>query len=165
MSAQSAVMRDGLGPMQRWELARGEVGLAAEVFERLTQGDAPETLEQIAKSRGLPRGVFVRWFSTEHRELLDAAEKVLGLEVAHLVRAMTDGATVETLGLMKFKTDRYLRLAEMMNGERYARKQEVKHSGLSPVLVIEIAGGLERAERVVAHAEQIADDSSAHEMI
>lgn len=142
------IMVADIGPMARFEGALVDETLPTQVFQRLTEGERPETLEQIAKSRGFPRGAFVRWFATEHKDLLDAAEKVLGIEVAHAVKAMTDEATGETLKLAKFKTDRYLRLAEVMNGERYSRKQEVKHSGLMPTLVIEI-GAVPGVERVI----------------
>lgn len=142
--------------MQRWELAVVEDGLGRRIFDRLTDGDRPETLEQIAKSMGVPRGVLIRWFATEQKELLDAAEKVLGVGVAHAVKGMTDEATVDTLALAKFKTDRYLRLAEVMNGERYSRKAEVKHSGLVPTLVIEIGGSAGRVvEGAVAEEDGI----------
>ena len=158
VNADLSVLGDGFGPMQRWESSDKDL-LAREIFARLT-GERPETLEQIAMSKGLPRGVLVRWFATEERELLDAAEKVLGVEVAHLVRGMTDEVTQETLGVMKFKTDRYLRLAELMNPERYGRKTEVKHSGLTPTLVIEIKGETRQVERMVEGVP-----APAHEMI
>lgn len=125
--------------MERFALAREDASLPGVVFQRLTDEESPETLEQIAKSMGFPRGPFVEWFTTEHGDRYDAALKVLGAGIGHAVKGMTDEATAETLALVKFKTDRYLRLAGHWDPQRYSPRTEVKHSGLQPVLVIEVA--------------------------
>lgn len=152
---------ESLAPrLQRFEAIRRDAGAPAEVFRLLTEG---RTLREIAvEDFNCAAGVFTRWFMEEHREELDKAERVLGIEVAQLIRRMTDGATNETLRLLKFKTDRYLRLAGLLNPERYSPRTEIAHSGMAPTLVIEVvteAGG----ERVVAELSRI--ESRNSEMI
>lgn len=56
-------------------------GAPAIIFQRLT-ADEPETLKEIAKAWGLPRGRFVEWFTTKHAGLYDAALKVRAAELA-----------------------------------------------------------------------------------
>jgi len=126
--------------MARFEALKRDDGVAQEVFRLLTDDEAL-TLAEIAKRWRVPRGPFVEWFSTEHKAKLDAAERVLGIDVCHAVKRMTDEATAENFALVKFKTDRYLRLAGLLNAERYSPKVEHKHSGIAPTLVIEISGG------------------------
>lgn len=135
--------------MARLEDVKGDAEAPQEIFRLLTDGDEPQTLAEIAKAWRLPRGRFVEWFSTEHKERLDAAERVLGMEVCHAVKRMTDEATAENFALVKFKTDRYLRLAGLLNAERYSPKVEHKHSGVQPTLVIEIVGAVAVAPEVV----------------
>lgn len=126
--------------MARLEAVKLDGGAVTDVFHLLTDIDDPKTLDEIAKAWRLPRGRFVEWFTTEHAGTYDAALKVLGASLGHQVLALTNEATPETVGLMKFKTDRFLRLAAHWNGERYSPKVEHKHSGAMPTLVIEIAG-------------------------
>src|SRR6185503_19817665 len=121
-------LSDGLSKTERFELARSDERLPSVVFQRLTDEDAPETLTEIAKSMGFPRGVFIEWFLTEHSGWYDAALKVLGSEIGHAVKSMTDGVTKETLGVVKLQTDLLLRLAGHWNPERYSPRTEVKHS-------------------------------------
>lgn len=137
------------GPMARLEDVKRDGGAVAEVFRLLTDPDSPQTLDEIAKAWAVPRGRFVEWFTTEHAERYDAALKVLGASLGHKVLALTDSATQETVGLLKFQTDRYLRLAAHWDSARYSPKSEVKHSGMMPTLVIEIAGELVPAGRVI----------------
>ena len=132
--------------MARLEVVKADAGAPAEVFRLLTDAE-PMTLEEIAKAWAVPKGKFCEWFSTEHKDRLDAAERVPGIDVCHAVKKMTDEATQENFALVKFKTDRYLRLAGLLNAERYSPKVEHKHSGM-PTLVIEIAGDV-RVERTV----------------
>jgi hypothetical protein len=139
--------------MARLAVVKADADAPAEVFRLLTDAEEPKSLEEIAKAWGVPRGRFVEWFSTEHRDRLDAAERVLGIGVLHAVKAMTDSATVENAALMKFKTDRYLRLASLLNTERYSPKVEHNHTGVMPTLVIEIAGDAQ----VRAPAGQVID--------
>lgn len=133
--------------MARLAVVQADVDAPAEVFRLLTDADEPKTLPEIAKAWGVPKGRFMEWFSTEHKDRLDAAERVLGIEVCHAVKRMTEEATLENFQLAKFKTDRLFRLAGLLNAERYSPKVEHKHSGVLPVLIIEMAG--ESGERVV----------------
>lgn len=164
-------LSDGLTKVERFDMAcRTNDRLPSIVFQRLTDDEAPETLEQIAKSMGFPRGPFVEWFTTEHGGRYSAALKVLGGGVAHAVKQMTDDATDATLKLVKFKTDRYLRLAGHWDPERYSPRTEVKHSGLVPSLVIEINAAPSIEGRLVGEGSAALPAASqpaarVHEMI
>lgn len=131
--------------MARLAVVKADEAAPGEVFRLLTDADEPRTLDEIAKMWAVPRGRFVEWYTSEHSEKYDAALKVLGASLGHKVLALTESATAQTVGLLKFQTDRYLRLAAHWDGARYSPKVEHKHSGLQPVLIIEVAGG----ERVV----------------
>lgn len=67
------------GPMERLEEVKRDVNAPSVVFQRLTDR---ETLGQIAKSWGCPKGRFVEWFTTEHADLYDAALKVQAADLA-----------------------------------------------------------------------------------
>lgn len=148
---------DGLGRIERFELAKQDSDLPSVVFQRLTDEDTPETLAEIAKSMGFPRGKFVEWFTTEHAERYDAALKVLGDGIGHAVKKMTDEVTEESLKVVKFKTERYLRLASHWNPERYSPKSQVEHSGLQPLLLIEVAGEVDEGRVVDGEVVTAAD--------
>lgn len=145
----SAVAVRDPGPMARLAVVKVDADAPAEVFRLLTDADEPKTLDEIAKAWAVPRGRFVEWFTTEHAGKYDAALKVLGASLGHKVLALTDSATPQTVGLLKFQTDRYLRLAAHWNAERYSPKVEHNHTGVMPTLVIEIAGEVRPPERVV----------------
>lgn len=153
---KAVAVRDS-SPLARFAMVKEDVESPAEVFRLLTDADEPKSLEEIAKAWGVPRGRFVEWFSTEHRGRLDAAERVLGIAVLHSVKKMTDDATVENVALSKFKTDRYLRLAGLLNAERYSPKVEHNHTGAMPTLVIEIAGDVQVSQRAVAPLGDVID--------
>jgi hypothetical protein len=144
----SVAVRDP-GPMARLAGVKADADAPAEVFRLLTDADQPKTLDEIAKLWALPRGRFVEWFTTEHAGTYDAALKVLGASLGHKVLELTNAATADTVKLLKFQTDRYLRLAAHWDGARYSPKVEHKHSGVMPVLVIEIAGDEAPAARVI----------------
>ncbi len=127
--------------MARFESLKTDAAVLDEIFLRLTDDDEPMTLSEIAKSWRVPKGKFVEWYTTEHAGRYEAALKVLGGEIGHAVKKMVDEVTPETLQVLKFKTDRYFRLAANWNPERYARSAEQRGSGVVPVLVIEIAAG------------------------
>lgn len=119
-----------VGPLARLEAVCADPETPSVVFQRLTDGD--ETLAAIARAWNVPVGRFVEWFTTEHADLYDTALKVLGANLGHEVKALTDGATAETVALVKLKTDRYLRLASHWNAERYSPKVEHQHK-VAPV--------------------------------
>lgn len=124
------------GPMARLAELQSDPEASEKVFERLTDPDLPMTLDEIAKAWRLPRGRFVDWFTDEYAETYDRALKVLGVALGHRVLDLTQAATAETVGLVKFQTDRYLRLAAHWHAERYSPKVEHKHSGGAPTLNI-----------------------------
>lgn len=134
--------------MARLESLKTDVLVLDEIFHRLTDDELPMTLSEIAKAWKVPKGKFVEWYTTEHAGRYEAALKVLGGEIGHAVKKMVDEVTPETLQILKFKTDRYFRLAANWNPERYARSVDQRGSGVVPVLVIEIAGAAP-AERVI----------------
>ncbi len=49
---------DGLGPMQRWELAKGTPEIESVILQRVADG---ETLKGICKSRGWPYSLVAMW--------------------------------------------------------------------------------------------------------
>ena len=124
------------GPMVRFEEVLADVAAPEEVFRLLTDPDEPMTLEAIARTWRVPRGRFVEWFTTEHAERFEAASRVLGVTLVQAVKKMVDDATAQNAGLVKLRTDRYLRLAALVNPERYSPKVEHKHSGVAPMLNI-----------------------------
>lgn len=140
--------------MARLERVKADAGAPGEVFRLLTEeGEGSRTLAEIARAWRVPKGRFMEWFTTEHGALLDAAERVLGIDMCHAVRRMTDEASEENFALVKFKTDRYLRLAGMLNAQRYSPRVEPAPGGVMPTLVIEIAGVVTAppAHRVLEH--------------
>lgn len=140
MTASDVALRDP-GPMARLEGMKGDATVVSEIFHRLTDDEEPMTLTEIAKAWKVPKGRFIEWYTTEHAQSYEAALRVLGGEIGHAVKKLVDAVTPETLGVLKFKTDRYLRLAGHWDPQRYAPKQGERGISVVPVLVIEIAGG------------------------
>ena len=146
-SAAREVVPADPGPMARLESLKTDEHAVNEIFHRLTD-DEPQTLAEIAKSWRVPKGKFTEWFLTEHAERYEMALKVLGAEIGHAVKRMVDEVTPETLGIVKLRTDRYLRLAGHWDPARYAPKAEDRRGGGgAPVLVIEIVGA--EAARII----------------
>jgi hypothetical protein len=102
----------------------------SEIAMRVAEGD---DLREIAKAWQVPKGKFIEWFTETYPEKYDAARKALGMSLVHAVQQMVDTATPETAALVKMRTDRYLRVAALLNPERYSPKIEHKHSGGPPV--------------------------------
>lgn len=111
--------------LERLERVKADVNAPAEIFSRLTDGEAPQTLPQIAKAWDVPRGAFVDWFCTKHRDKYDAALKVL-----------TDGMVFESLGIAddvsedrdaiakaKLRIETKLKTAARWDRERYGENQ------------------------------------------
>lgn len=70
------------------ELKR-DAGAPSMIFQRVTDG---ETLPQIARALGCPKGLFVQWYTTEHADLWDAAQKVFAADMAIEALEISDGA-------------------------------------------------------------------------
>jgi hypothetical protein len=118
--------------MARLRAVQADQSAAEEVFARLTHPDEPQTLDEIAKAWRVPRGRFVDWYTTKHAEDYDRALRVLGVSLGHRVMKLTEDAKPEMVGLLKFQTDRFLRLAAHWNAERYSPKVEHDHRGVAP---------------------------------
>lgn len=92
------------------------------IFQRLTDGEKPETLKEIAKAWGIPRGRFVEWFVTEHAGLYDAAQRVLAGQLAEEALEKADDAAPETVGVAKLQVETRLRLASKLDRERFGER-------------------------------------------
>ena len=76
---KGGVMSNDPGPLARFLAVKAKPDTPSIVFQRLVgvrDGDAGETLAEIAQSWGLPRTLFIEWFMTEHRTRYDAAMAV-----------------------------------------------------------------------------------------
>lgn len=157
----SVVVSGDPGPMQRLEVVVGEASTPSVVFQRLTDGD---TLREIAKSWHVPVGRFTEWYTTEYAGLYDAALKVLAAQDAHETVEIADGATAEGVRQAKLRVDARKWRSSKWDRERYGEKTEVKHSGLMPTLVIEIAGEARQEPRVI-EAETLPAPEKEHGLI
>jgi hypothetical protein len=122
------------GPMARLEQVQADQQAPSVIFARLT-AEEPETLRQIAKAWGLPRGRFIEWFTTTHAELYDTALKVKADEIAHEALQIADeqkevikkdgSAFDPDVGRDKLRVDTRLKLASKFDRSRYGDKQDV----------------------------------------
>jgi hypothetical protein len=113
------------GPLARLEGVKGDPSAPSVIFQRVAEG---ETLRDVARAWGLPRGRFVEWFSTEHSELYDRALKVRADELAHETLEIADGATAEDSAPRKLRVDTRLKLAEKWDRARYGKQVQHTHS-------------------------------------
>jgi hypothetical protein len=134
------------GPIQRLEACKSDPAFPRVVFQRLTDGEAPETLLQIARALEIPRGLFVEWFSTEHANLYDAALKVRAGEYGEEAVSIADGATPETVAVERLRADTRLKVASKWDRPRYG---DSDGGPKGPMVVIQVAQ-LRAPERVVA---------------
>ena len=142
----SAVLAPDPGPIARFEAVKAVETTPSVVFQRLTDG---ESLREIARSWQVPVGRFTEWFSTEHAELYDAALKVRADTIAHEALAISDEQALAhskqgipfdpDVSRDKLRVDTRLRLSGKWDRDRYGDKTDIRHSGLVPTLVIEIA--------------------------
>ena len=84
-----------MGPMERLEQVKADQSAPSVIFQRLTDG---ETLPQVAKSWSVPKGEFVKWFTTEHMQLYDTALKVRAADLALEALEISDGVPVQAVG-------------------------------------------------------------------
>ena len=127
------------GPLARLAVVVGDAETPGTVFQRLCEGETPR---EIAKSWQVPVGRFTEWFMTEHVALYDAALKVRAAQDAHETVEIADGASAEDVGPAKLRISARQWRSSRWDRERYGDKTEVKHSGLMPTLVIEIAAAV-----------------------
>lgn len=108
--------------MARLDAVKADQGAPSVIFQRLTDS---ETLQQIAKAWGLPKGRFVEWFTTQHAELYDTALKVKADNLANDALANVEDATPETVSVRKLQADTKLKVASKWDRSRYGDKQDV----------------------------------------
>lgn len=128
------------GPLARLEAVIADESVPSVVFQRVCDG---ETLRDIAKAWELPKGQFVRWFSTEHSELYDAALKVRADDLAHEALAISDeqaevvkesGDTYDPdVPRDKLRIDTRLKLASRWDRKRYGEENESRQ--VAPVTI------------------------------
>jgi hypothetical protein len=141
-----SVLAPDPGPIARLAAVISQEHTPSVVFQRLTEG---ETLRQIARSWQVPVGRFTQWFSTQHAELYDAALKVRADTIAHEALAISDEQALAhskqgipfdpDVSRDKLRVDTRLRLSGKWDRDRYGDKTDVRHTGLVPTLIIEIA--------------------------
>lgn len=143
----SAVPSIDAGPIARLDEVKADAGAPSVIFQRLTDG---ETLQQIAKAWGLPRGRFVEWFTTEHEALYDAALRARADELAHEALGVADeqkeavrrdGSTFDPdVARDKLRVETRLRLAAHWDRTRYGAAKDAGSGGVT-VLVDRSCGG------------------------
>lgn len=110
------------GPMARLEAVKSDEAMPGEIFRRMTDGESPETLREIAKSLAVPKGRFVEWFTTKHAELYDAALKVKAADCADAAAQAALDATPDTVAVEKLRADVAFKLASRWDRERYGER-------------------------------------------
>ena len=121
----SAAAGSDPGPMARLEAVKADQSTPSVVFQRVCDG---ETLREIAKAWGLPKGRFVEWFTTEHSALYDRALQVRADELAHETLEIADGASPEDSAPRKLRVDTRLKLAEKWDRQRYGKTMQHNHA-------------------------------------
>lgn len=82
-------------PTELLEEVKADVNAPGVIFERLSGG---ETLPQIARAWGVPKGRFVEWYTTVHAALYDTALKVRAADLALEALDVSDGAPQQAVG-------------------------------------------------------------------
>ena len=145
------------GPIARLEAVVAQEHTPSVVFQRVTDG---ETLREIAKAWQVPAGLFMEWFTTEYASLYDTALRLRADDLAHDALAVSEGPPRQAVNAEgdpllddagqpvivapdvardKLRVDTKLKLAGKWDRDRYGEKTDIRHSGLVPTLVIEIA--------------------------
>lgn len=129
------------GPLARLDEVKADTAAPSVIFQRLCER---ETLAQIAKAWGLPKGRFFEWFTTEHAPLYDAALKVLAGELAFESLDIADeqAEVVKKDGSKfdpevprdKLRVDTRLRLASHLDRARYGAAKDAAGGGITVVV-------------------------------
>jgi len=138
------------GPVARFEVVKAAAETVSVVFQRLADG---ETLGEIAKAWGVPRGRFTEWVMEHHGEMYDSALKVNADRIAHEALAISDeqqevekkdGTTYDPdVGRDKLRVDTRLKLAGKWDRARYG--EHVQHQvGVRAVLRVDFSRPGER---------------------
>lgn len=116
---------------------KDDVNFPAEVFARLTDAESPATLPEIAKAKRIPRGEFVAWFTTQHRDKYDAALRVLtdqmafdAIKIADAIEGEDESARVAAA---KLRVDTRLRTAARWDRERYGEREPANVAVIVPL--------------------------------
>lgn len=138
------------GPLARLDAVKADAAAPSVIFQRLCER---ETLAQIARAWGLPKGRFVEWFTVEHQGLYDAALKVVAADLAHeSVEIADEQAEVVRENGTKFDPDvlrdklrveTRLRLAGHWDRARYGAAKDSAGGGIT-VVVDRTCGGAVR---------------------
>lgn len=120
------------GPMARLEQVQADQNAPSVIFHRITEG---ETLHEIARTWGVPKGRFVEWFATNHADLYESALKVWADRLAHEALEIADeqNEVVKENGQKfdpdvprdKLRIDTRLKLASKFDRARYGDKQDL----------------------------------------
>lgn len=114
------------GPLVRFEAVKAASSTASVVFQRVSEG---ETLGQIAKAWGIPKGAFTEWYMTQHGERYDAALKVRADQDAHETVAIADATVPQDVGPAKLMIDARKWRSSRWDRQRYGEHTKVEHSG------------------------------------
>lgn len=128
------------GPIARFEAVKLDPLTPSEVFRRVCEG---ETLREVAKAWGLPKGAFTEWYTTEFSQMYDAALKVRADELAHEAIAISDeqcavekegGGTYDPeVPRDKLRVDTRMKLAAKWDRKRYGEEQDAVRT--APVII------------------------------
>ena len=139
------------GPLARLEAVKADPQVPQVVFQRMTNTENPERLRDIAKSWGLPQGMFVLWFTTQHSELYDQALRVRAgelvldaLEVADEQKEAVDRSGNKydpDVGRDKLRVETRLKIASSWDRARYGTAKEQAAGGGVTVVVDRSCGG------------------------
>ena len=116
---------DGLGPMERWGIAVDLPETVDEIVQRVCEG---ERLKVICKSKGWPYSVVAQWVAGNEKvqAAYEGALRIAADEMAQETVEIADGATPETVGVDKHRTEVRMRLAEKLHRDRYGAKVQVE---------------------------------------
>lgn len=128
------------GPVARFEAVKLDPLTPSVVFQRVCEG---ETLREVAKAWGLPRGAFTEWYTTEFAQMYDAALKVRADELAHEALAISDeqALAVSKQGVEfdpdvprdKLRVDTRMKLISKWDRKRYGEEQDAVRT--APVII------------------------------
>lgn len=123
------------GPIARLESLKADASIPAQVFLRLCDG---ESLKQIARAWQVPKGPFVLWYMSVHRQLFDDAERVRAQDLkAEALEISDEQNEVERPGggtfdpdvqRDKLRVDTRLKLLEKLDRERFGRFTKHEHT-------------------------------------
>lgn len=130
MSALPVIGTDP-GPMARFEYVKVQESTPSVVFQRLCEG---ETLREIASAWQVPKGLFIQWFMEEHRDLFDAAERVLAQDLKVDALKEADSATNEDIKPRTLRVKTRLELLPLMDRSRYGGKEDRSGTGITVVV-------------------------------